>query len=935
MFVPACEQKEVAEGEQFFQRLVALAPAGVCLADAEGNCRYVNRRWTEMTGLAPHEALGRHWTQGIHVADLETTVRQWHEAVRSSGEWKLEYRVQTPQGRTTWVLGLGHALCDDHGGITGSLNFVVDIAERKEVVSKLQACERGYSELLLAARAYRYSVEISGGVPTSTEHSPGCIAMTGYRPEDYRSQPSLWIDMVHPEDRERVRQHAARIMQGEAVPPIEHRIQHRSGSIRWLRNTVLPHHDESGTLIGYDGLIEDITERRRADERLRSVLESAAIAMLLVNQEGRILFANSHTESVFGFTREEMLDQPLEILVPERFRDRHVAARGEYSRAPSVQYMCNRPSLLGRRKDNTEFAAEVALSPIETDEGLMVVAAVLDITQRKKTEEALRSNLEIQSALNALLKLSLDPLSLDELLEQALDLLLSLSWIRLGAKGSVFLVEDDPRVLVMKARRGLAEPLLKACCRVRVGECLCGLAAEQRDVVFACGVDERHRTRYPGMTPHGHYCIPIVSEDTLLGIINLYVEKGHERNPAEESFLTAVAAVLAGIVKRKRAEEALSRSEARFDLAVRGTDAGIWDWDLVTGKCYFSPRWKGMLGYDGNELESDFSEWEARLHPDDRERALGTIRDYLDNRTSQFELEHRLQHKNGSYRWMLARGAVVRDPSGKPVRMVGSHLDITDRKRSEQLMREREGELIAAQRIQQHLLPGSILAVPGYDIAGSLVPAQFAAGDYYDYLMMPDGSLGIVVGDVCGHGFSAALVMASVSAHLRSFVLDHTDIEEALRHVNKFLCRETEEGRFVTLLFVQLELASRRLKYLNLGHPSGYVLGRTGAVKGVLPSGALPLAILPDMDIPSGVPMELEAQDIVLLTTDGFFEARSPAGEPFGQERMMEAVRANRDRRASEIIQSLQQAVFDFTGLDEPQDDLTAVVIKVESELAE
>ena len=307
-------------------------------------------------------------------------------------------------------------------------------------------------------------------------------------------------------------------------------------------------------------------------------------------------------------------------------------------------------------------------------------------------------------------------------------------------------------MLVMKAQRGLSEALLAECHRVPIGCCLCGEAANHRQVVFASRIDERHVTHYSGMTPHGHYCIPIISEDAMFGVINLYVQHGHERNGAEEDFLTAVANVLAGIVKHKRAEAALSKSEERFDLAVQGTDAGIWDWDLLTNQVYYSPRWKSILGYEDHEIRNHFSEWEQRLHPDEQAHALKYIQDYLEGKTPKYELEHRLRHKDGSYRWIIARGAVVRDGAGKPCRLVGSHLDITDRKRSEQLMREREAELIAAQRIQKHILPHSAPSVPGYDIAGWLLPAEFAAGDYYDYLPMPDGSLGIVVGDVCGHG---------------------------------------------------------------------------------------------------------------------------------------------------------------------------------------
>ena len=275
---------------------------------------------------------------------------------------------------------------------------------------------------------------------------------------------------------------------------------------------------------------------------------------------------------------------------------------------------------------------------------------------------------------------------------------------------------------------------------------------------------------------------------------------------------------------------------------------------------------------------------------------MACIQDYVQGKTPEYESEHRLQHKDGLYRWILARGRLCGTNQGKPYRMVGSQLDITDRKRAEQLMLEREGELIAAQRIQEHLLPRCVPSVPGYDIAGALQPANFAAGDYFDYLDMPDGSLGVVVGDVSGHGFSAALLMASISAHLRSFVLEHSDIGEILRHVNALLCQEIEEDRFVTLMFAKSSRPSRRLKYVNLGQTSGYLLGPSGDVKAVLQSGGLPLGILPDIELSISGPSDVEPHDIILLTTDGIVEAHSLGGAVFRAERLLEVVRANRDR---------------------------------------
>ena len=151
-------------------------------------------------------------------------------------------------------------------------------------------------------------------------------------------------------------------------------------------------------------------------------------------------------------------------------------------------------------------------------------------------------------------------------------------------------------------------------------------------------------------------------------------------------FLTMVQ----DITNRKQAEEALLASQRRFDLAVEGSQTGIWDWDIQANRAYFSPPWKQQLGYEDHELPSLPEEWYARQHPDDRAHVAETLRAYLDGETEQYEIEHRLRHKDGSYRWILARGVALRDAQGKPTRMAGSHVDITDRKRMELALLESE-----------------------------------------------------------------------------------------------------------------------------------------------------------------------------------------------------------------------------------------------------
>ncbi len=139
---------------------------------------------------------------------------------------------------------------------------------------------------------------------------------------------------------------------------------------------------------------------------------------------------------------------------------------------------------------------------------------------------------------------------------------------------------------------------------------------------------------------------------------------------------------------RARAEESLRESEERYSLAVSGANDGMWEWNLNTGAAHFSPRWKSMLGYDDAEIGERIDEWRDRIHPDDRERALAELHLHVDGRTPRFEYEHRLRHKDGSWRWVLARAAAVRHASGRAYRLVGLNSDISARKQAQQVLLE-------------------------------------------------------------------------------------------------------------------------------------------------------------------------------------------------------------------------------------------------------
>jgi len=182
--------------------------------------------------------------------------------------------------------------------------------------------------------------------------------------------------------------------------------------------------------------------------------------------------------------------------------------------------------------------------------------------------------------------------------------------------------------------------------------------------------------------------IPLRAGDEIIGLLQLNDRRAGRFTADLITFFEEIGNSIGIAFTRQQTQQTAEEARTRLEMALRSSNVGLWDWDPKTGKVYFSPEWKAQIGYRDDELCGAYEEWESRIHPEDKERALTALTDYFEGHAPVYEVEFRLRHKDGSYRWIFAKGEAVRDEHGAPVRVLGCHLDVTDRKAAERAVRE-------------------------------------------------------------------------------------------------------------------------------------------------------------------------------------------------------------------------------------------------------
>jgi PAS domain S-box-containing protein len=277
---------------------------------------YMNERFIERTGYNP---TGEICYKTLH--DLDS-VCSWCVNRRVFNGETVRWEVQSPKDER-WYSVANTPMYHADGSIS-KMAMIHDITERKQAEEALRESEERYRRITEAVTDYIFTVRVENGRPVETFHGAACEAVTGYTSEEFSYDPSLWIRMVSEEDHDVVREQAERILSGHDPQPIEHGIIRKDGLLRWVSNTPVPHYDGQGNLISYDGLIRDITERKRAEEalreseeRYRTVLEANPDPVAVCDMEGEILYLNPAFERVFRWTLEERLGKTMNPFVPE------------------------------------------------------------------------------------------------------------------------------------------------------------------------------------------------------------------------------------------------------------------------------------------------------------------------------------------------------------------------------------------------------------------------------------------------------------------------------------------------------------------------------------------------------------------------------------------------------------------------------------------
>lgn len=470
---------------------------------------------------------------------------------------------------------------------------------------------------------------------------------------------------IHPDDlREYVRLHATALA-GQTARG-RYRVVGLHGKLRFLETINMPMRIADGS-VQVLSITSDLTKLVREEEKFRHLLDSSPDAMIIVDARGIIRIINRACESTFGYTRYELIGQPVEILLPEKFREQHVRYRGQYSKRPRVRPMGLGKPLRGRRKSGNEFPVEIALGPIHGDGESLVCATVRDLTGVREFEIALKEMAD-QVAVH----------TGQDYFDELVKYLSSSFGLHIAFVGLLDETGDNVATQAVgcdgKLDANFSYPVLGTPCAHVVRE---RLRFHDSDIQLTYPQDRW----FQEVGAQGYAGVPLYDTDgNVIGLISAVSTRPLQNIAGVESFFKLSAARASAELARMKQMTEIRESELRYSLVESGTSDGLWDVDLLTQKVYYSPRVAELLGLSRAELGENPDVLWSRLHPADVLATREAHRAHLEN-DMPFDVQYRLRHADETYRWFRTRGRAVRAAEGMPVRFAGSMTDISEGKR--------------------------------------------------------------------------------------------------------------------------------------------------------------------------------------------------------------------------------------------------------------
>lgn len=436
-------------------------------------------------------------------------------------------------------------------------------------------------------------------------------------------------------------------------------------------------------------LIGEIVERKKIEDALENskkeleqIFNAIPLALVYTNKKRKIQKVNPAFEKIFGYDPEEVLGKTTKIIY---------ANKDDYDKLGKTRYNPNAGKkedpyeIMYQRKNGEVFPSETIGTPVtDANDNLVgMFGLISDITQRKQNEKALRESEE--RFRNIIESTPMGTLTY-ELREND-----RLVFTGYNEAGNAMLETDCSRFIgktIEEAFPGLVETKVPEIYRE---------IARKGESWFTDQIDYNH--------------------EGIKGAYEVYVFQTSPMN---------IAVMFLEITEKLEAQKQTIKSEERFNLAMNAANDGLYDWNLETNEIYYSPRWKGMLGYAQDELEDSFSVWETLTDPEDAEKSWEMLKEHLAGKRDRFEMEFKMKHKDGHWVDILSKAEAVFDENGKAIRVVGMHTDISERKKAEQEIKESEEKF-------RTLVEQEADALLFHDLKGNLINVNQAAVDQYKY----------------------------------------------------------------------------------------------------------------------------------------------------------------------------------------------------------